>query len=125
MPYACLDHLVVAADSLSQGAAYLEEMLGVALQAGGQHSSQGTHNLLLGLGPECYLEVIAIDPAGGTPAHPRWFELDSPELQARLRERPRLLTWVARTDDIQATVEKVRRVPCIDDLAGTRLLEGK
>jgi len=106
MPSPCLDHLVIAATSLEQGAAYVHEKLGVEMQAGGQHPRQGTHNLLLGLGKERYLEVIAIDPAGIKPSRPRWFELDSPAMQAKLRERPRLVTWVARTDDIHTSVQQ-------------------
>lgn len=104
MPSTSLDHLVIAATSLAQGATYIRERLGVGMQAGGQHVRQGTHNLLLKLGRECYLEVIAIDPTGTKPRQPRWFDLDSPAMHARLRERPRLITWVARTDDIHASV---------------------
>lgn len=106
MPSANLDHLVIAAASLEQGTEYLRETLGVEMQIGGQHTSQGTHNMLLKLDLDRYLEVIAIDPAGSKPSQPRWFELDSPEMQAKLRERPRLITWVARTDDIHAAVKR-------------------
>jgi len=104
MPSACLDHLVIAADSLTQGVEYIREKLGVKPQGGGQHANQGTHNKLLKLNQGCYLEVIAIDPNGDRPSHPRWFNLDSPEMQAKLRERPRLITWVARTDAIHSAV---------------------
>lgn len=105
MPSPCLDHLVIAADTLSQGAKYIREKLGVELQPGGQHARQGTHNILLKLDQDRYLEVIAIDPAGSRPSHPRWFDLDSSEMQAKLRKRPRLITWVARTDNIHASVQ--------------------
>lgn len=60
----------------------------------------GTHNALLRLGARVYLEIIAIDPEGIRPARPRWFDLDSVALQGELTERPRLVHWVARTDDI-------------------------
>jgi len=104
MSSACLDHLVIAAASLEQGATYIREKLDVEMQVGGQHARQGTHNLLLKLDREHYLEVIAIDPAGTKPCHPRWFALDSPKVQEKLRERPRLMTWVAETDDIHTSV---------------------
>lgn len=94
-----LDHLVFAAHDLSSGQAWLETKLGVHLQPGGQHPRFGTHNRLLGLSlpgaGKCYLEVIAVDPAAPAPAGPRWFELDTPAMQARLAERPRLIHWVA------------------------------
>lgn len=98
------DHLVVAADTLERGTAHVERCLGVRCVAGGRHPKLGTHNALLGLGDDRYIEVIAIDPEAETPATPRWFGLDDPAVQAALRERPRLLTWVARSDDLGAAV---------------------
>lgn len=96
-----LDHLVVAARTLDEGAAWVEARLGVAPLAGGQHALMGTHNRVLSLGPEAYLEVIAIDPAAPPPARPRWFSLDTPEMARRLAAGPALIHWVARTDDIE------------------------
>ncbi len=61
----------------------------------------GTHNALLRLGERVYLEIIAIDPDGTKPPRPRWFDLDDIALQAELTERPQLVHWVARTDDIE------------------------
>ncbi len=91
------DHLVLATHDLDAGAAWLEQHLGVALSTGGKHARMGTHNRLLGLGDNFYLELIAIDPAAARPDRPRWFALD--RLQAP--DRPRLIHWVARSDDIQ------------------------
>jgi Glyoxalase-like domain len=79
-------------------------------QPGGQHRAMGTHNSVLGLGPLAFLEVIAIDPAGVVPQRPRWFDLDAPTMRAALREGPRLIHWVVRTDDI----ESARRACPID-----------
>jgi Glyoxalase-like domain len=95
-----LDHLVVAAATLPQGVAHVERLLGVDMSPGGQHLFMGTHNAVLRLGRDCYLEVIAIDPSLPAPPRPRWFGLDDPELQAGLAKSPRLIHWVARTDDI-------------------------
>jgi len=99
---ASIDHLVLAARDLAQGTAWLEALLGVRLSPGGAHLAMGTHNRLLRLGPQLYLELIAIDPAAAAPARPRWFALDTAEMRARLAERPRLIHWVARSTDILA-----------------------
>lgn len=91
------DHLVLAARDLGAGAAWLEQQLGVALAAGGKHRRMGTHNRLLGLGDNFYLELIAVDPDASSPGRPRWFGLDHADLPA---DRPRLIHWVARSSDI-------------------------
>jgi hypothetical protein len=67
----------------------------------------GTHNALLRLGSRCYLEVIAIDPAGQRPSRPRWFSLDEPEMQARLAASPALMTWVVRTPSLATACARV------------------
>lgn len=89
-----IDHLAVVCADLDVGSAWLEQQLGVPLQAGGQHDHYGTHNRLLGLGPGLYLEVIAPNPAATRPDHPRWFGLDdAPSV-------PCLGNWIARTNDM-------------------------
>jgi len=95
------DHLVIAARTLEEGVAWVERQLGVPMAAGGKHPLMGTHNRLLSLGPGRFLEVIAIDPEAPQPARPRWFELDTPAMQARLAKAPALVHWVERTDDIE------------------------
>jgi len=103
-----LDHLVVAAQALAEGCAFIEAQLGVRPQPAGKHVAMGTHNALLGLGPKQYLEVIAIDPEGVNPARPRWYDLDEPRMRAALAEGPRLIHWAAQTDDIEAAKAHVR-----------------
>jgi len=95
---AVLDHLIVGADSLARAVPELERFLGVSLSGGGKHVTMGTHNKLLRLGNDAYLEVLAIDPEGTRPERPRWVGLDEPETRARLAEGPRLLHWSARVD---------------------------
>ena len=56
-----LDHLAVSAATLEEGAGWIGERLGVAVEGGGRHAEMGTHNRLLSLG-DLYLEVIAVDP---------------------------------------------------------------
>jgi Glyoxalase-like domain len=56
------------------------------------------------LGSGAYLEVIAVDPDAGKAFQPRWFGLDDPKVQASLERGPRLIHWVARTDDLERDV---------------------
>jgi hypothetical protein len=96
-----VDHLVVAAATLEQGAAWCEATLGVTPGPGGQHPLMGTHNRLLKItGPNhanAYLEIIAIDPQAPPPGRARWFGLDDPRMQATLVDGPRLIHLVARS----------------------------
>lgn len=111
MQHAELDHLVIAAASLAEGAAWCEATLGVVPGPGGTHPLMATHNRLLNVAsdafPRAYLEIIAIDP-GKTPARPkthRWFDLDDAALQASLARRgPRLIHFVARVPDARAAL---------------------
>ncbi|GAB1388213.1 MAG: VOC family protein [Rubrivivax sp.] len=97
MSFVAVDHLVVAAATLDEGAAWCERTLGVAPDAGGRHALFGTHNRVLAIGsashPQAYLEIIAIDPEAPAPARPRWFGLDAIDLGGG----PRLIHWVGRS----------------------------
>ena len=113
LPAIALDHLVVACRSLDAGRAWCVATFGVAPQPGGRHALMGTHNLLLSLAseryPKAYLELIAIDPEAPAPGQPRWFDLDDASLQTAIAS-PRLVHWVARSEDIEATVAALRAV---------------
>lgn len=101
MPISAIDHLVVTAPNLAVGVDYVEQALSCKMQPGGQHPRMGTHNSLLKLGDQCYLEVIAIDPNAAHPQRPRWFELDT----LAANSAPRLAGWVMRTNDIQTVAQ--------------------
>ncbi|MEM8629690.1 MAG: VOC family protein [Pseudomonadota bacterium] len=92
------DHLVFTADALDDGALALENALGVPLAPGGTHPAMGTHNRLLSLGPDDYLEVIAIDPDAPPPDRPRWYNMDA------FSGPPRLTNWACRTEDLEAAL---------------------
>lgn len=99
-----LDHIVIAAKTLSQGNQYIHDKLGVHPSSGGQHPGQGTHNSLLRLDKKRYLEIIAIDPDATRSNHPRWFNLDDPKLQEQISLQPKVITWVARTTDLNQSL---------------------
>ncbi len=115
-----IDHLIIGAASLEQGENFVEEKLGVAIPYGGAHEKMGTHNRLLQLGGEVYLEVLAINPEGEPPESPRWCGLDDPHVSRRLKQRPAFLTWVVNTTDI----EKLLRRTAFDFGKSRRLSRG-
>jgi Glyoxalase-like domain len=106
-----LDHLVVAARSLQEGVDWCEATLGITPGAGGEHPLFGTHNRLFRVAtvnfPRAYFEIIAINSeasrAVSTPAKPpnkRWFDLDNEDLQSAIKASPRLVHFVANTNDV-------------------------
>ena len=92
-----LDHIVIAAPTLDTGAAYVRDLTGIEMPGGGEHPLMGTHNRLLRLGTDEFLEVIAVNPEAPAPDRPRWFGLDHPV------QTPRLTHWVVRCTDMAAT----------------------
>ena len=109
-----LDHLVVLAASLEDGERWCERVLGVRPGTGGRHTLMGTHNRLLRIAspayPDAYLEIIAIEP-GAVPTRAvgkrRWFDMDDSRLAQQVAESgPRLIHWVARTNDIDAACQR-------------------
>ncbi len=100
-----LDHLAVAAETLDEGVAWVEDRLGVPMVAGGTHTRFGTHNKLLGLADDLYLEVISPDPSASCDG-PRWFDLD------RFSGPPRLANWICEPEDFDRFLRHgMREIP--------------
>ena len=97
-----LDHIVYAAPDLDAAIEQVEQLLGVRAAIGGQHPGWGTRNALLSLGPKAYLEIMGPDPSQPEPKQPRPFGMDT-------ISKPRMVSWVARTDDIQSVIDKAKR----------------
>jgi Glyoxalase-like domain len=112
-----LDHIVFVARTLAQGVAWCEATLGITPEMGGDHPQFGTHNRLFKIAtpsyPLVYFEIIAIKNIAiqeiNTPTigqnvikNSRWFDMDDAALQAAVAKEPRLVHFVAQTDDIQA-----------------------
>jgi hypothetical protein len=102
-----IDHIVLGARTLAEGAAFVEQHLGAKPRPGGAHPGRGTHNMLLGLGRGTYLEIIAPDPDQPEPPHGRLFDLDDPAVKVMLEAEPRLLAWVARTPVLDAMAARL------------------
>jgi hypothetical protein len=100
-----LDHIAVIAPDLATGIAWLHEVLGVEATRGGTHPEMGTHNHLLRLGDDVFVEVISVDPAAPRPVHRRWFGLDDrAAVERHWRDGHRLRAYVARCANVGATI---------------------
>jgi Glyoxalase-like domain len=117
-----IDHIVVVAQTLEQGVAWCEATLGITPQQGGEHPQFGTHNCIFKIAtphfPLAYFEIIAVqknaikkvaeqaintsDKGKKELKKSRWFDMDDPALQAAVANEPRLVHFVAQTDDVQA-----------------------
>lgn len=94
-----LDHIVFAASSLEEGTNFIENKLNSKLSEVGYHDFMGTHNRVIKVDKSIYLEVIAINPCSEAPKEDRWFNLDNPEIQQKLKNSPQIIGYVIETDD--------------------------
>nr|WP_321403398.1 VOC family protein [uncultured Desulfobacter sp.] len=101
-----IDHLVIGANTLSQGVNYVKKLLGVEMPYGGVHTKMGTHNHVMRAGENNFIEIIAINHDIEPPDHPRWFGLDDPFIRQQIETEPSLLTWVVNTHDIQELTQR-------------------
>ena len=128
-----LDHLVVLADTLSEGVSWCEATLGVTPGPGGEHPLFGTHNRLLSIAAPgfalAYIEIIAINKeavsahAASAIGTKRWFDMDDEVLRGAVRlHGPRLIHWVARVPDVASacTALAARGIDRGDVLAASR-----
>ena len=127
-----IDHLVVVAKTLEQGVQWCEAKLGITPGVGAEQAAQGTHTRLFKIAtpanPLAYLEIIAINPASKKSTSPtarRWFDMDDAALQAAVAIEPRLVHFVAHTDDIQAArnalkAQDIDRGPAVHDKRHSR-----
>jgi hypothetical protein len=94
-----LDHVLIAVDDLEAAAEEVEERFGLASVAGGRHHGLGTANRIVPLG-ETYLERVAVvdDADAAASGFGSWVGGG---------ERPRLLGWCVRTDDLDAVAGRL------------------
>ena len=90
-PALWLDHFVVAIDDLETGIGAFEDLTGVRPAYGGEHPTLGTHNALVSLGSDQYLEILA--PRSGATVDPMFRDADQ---HATLTP----ILWALATDDI-------------------------
>jgi len=99
-----LDHLVFTCADLDAGIAWAERTFGVRPVRGGAHPQWGTHNALMSLGRERYLEILAPNP--DAPPIGRANEAGRALFGMRAgmdpAAPPRLTTWMLRTRTIDS-----------------------
>ena len=100
-----IDHVVIGAANLISGTSILENKLNTKFSPGGEHQVMGTHNKLLKLQSNMYLEVIAHKPDADAPSRPRWFSLDETKIKEKIKNSPRALCWVLEVDNLEDTVK--------------------
>ena len=101
-----IDHIVIGAANLISGTKILETKLSTKFSPGGEHQIMGTHNKLLKLQSDIYLEIIANNPNVDNPSRQRWFSLDEARTKEKIKHSPRALCWVLEVDNIENTVKK-------------------
>ena len=89
-----LDHIVLGSHTLQEGTDFVKNKLGLSLSEIGYHQDMGTHNRVIKISNNIYLEVIAIDPNSKTPQKLRWFNLDNNKQQAKLKISPQIIGYV-------------------------------
>ena len=101
-----IDHLVIGAATLTQGVSYVKDHLGVDMPYGGVHTKMGTHNHLMRIGNDAFLEIIAVNHDIEAPNRPRWYGLDDPFIRQQIEIHPSLLTWVVNTRNIKNLIRQ-------------------
>ena len=101
-----IDHIVIGTGNLISGTNIIETKLSTKFSPGGEHQMMGTHNNMLKLQSDIYLEVIANNPNADNPSRRRWFSLDEARTKEKIQHSPRVLCWVLEVDNIENTVKK-------------------
>ena len=98
-----IDHIVIGSGNLQDGTKILENKLNTKFSIGGEHHIMGTHNNLLKLQSNTYLEIIANNPNVENPSRQRWFSLDEEITRKKILHFPRILSWVLEVENIENT----------------------
>ena len=93
------DHIIYFVPDLKSAFDQFEANWGVRPQFGGQHPGRGSHNALLSLSNNSYLEIIAPDPTQPTPPQPRSFGMD-------MLTEAKLVTWAVTSTDIAGSANQ-------------------
>ncbi len=98
-----IDHIVYAVPNLKTSMDNIENLFGIRPVYGGRHLEQGTHNALLNLGNEIYLELLAIDPENKSILPPLWMGVN-------LITKPTITRWARKSKTLQADVNLLKKI---------------
>ena len=96
-----LDHIVLGAITLEEGTQFVENILEAKLSDIGYHKDMGTHNRVIRISKDVYLEVVAIDPNMRNFKNRKWFNLDNSNLQSKLKKSPQIIGYVIKNNDMR------------------------
>ncbi len=113
-----IDHLVYGVPDLDQAIHHFNAVYGIAPIRGGKHKHKGTHNAIINLGNECYLELLAIDKENTIITGNRWMGMD-------FVENAKITRWAIKSKDVSSDVEVIKKVnPALGTLGnGLRITE--
>src|SRR5262245_17384370 len=95
-----LDHVIIGWTDLDQLIAWFAAETGVSAARGGAHKGLGTHNAIVSLGGNSYVELLAIDHAQGS---------DSPTSKALASlTRPTAFGWAFHCHDASQRAASLR-----------------
>ncbi len=112
-----IDHIVWAVRNLEEGMNLFLQKTGVQPTYGGLHTTQGTKNALVKIGPRSYFEILAPDLDSKIQAN-RWMGIDE-------IAHPKITRWALSTDDIYAKRDTLKSYdPALAIISeGSRLLQ--
>jgi hypothetical protein len=96
-----LDHVVYGVQDLDAAQARIERELGLAVEPGGRHEGQGTHNRIVPLAG-AYLELLAIADRAEAETSPV-----GRLLVERIDRGDGLVAWACTVDDVDAVAERL------------------
>jgi hypothetical protein len=104
-PVTRIDHVVIAVTDFGESVARLLREHGLAAVEGGRHPTWGTANWIVPLGPD-YVELVSVvDPAKAAESTFGRF------VHAAVASGGGPLLWSVRTDDFEATIERLGLEP--------------
>ena len=94
-----LDHIVFGALTLDEGTELVESTLQAKLSDIGYHRDMGTHNRVIRISENVYLEVVSLDPQNRILKKRKWFNLDNSYLLNKLKKTPQIIGYVIENKD--------------------------
>jgi len=89
-----IDHIVYAVANLEHGIERFTKATGLEVYPGGEHPDWGTHNALVRIGEQTYLEFLAKNKSAEPMHSQTWMGLD-------ILEEDKITRWALATNDVE------------------------